>query len=73
MTRRKTDDPQSGSRFRTQRMVTNGGSWYFYTREGSMEGPFETMQDAQERLEVYIEILDLDLLSEGSKLQLQAV
>ena len=73
MNRRKTDSQQGGTRFRTERMVTNGGRWYFYTREGSMEGPFETMLDAQERLEVYLEILDLKLLSEGSELQLQAV
>jgi hypothetical protein len=73
MNQRKTDSPQSGTRFRTERMVTNGGRWYFYTREGSMEGPFETMLDAQDRLEVYIEIQKLELFSGGSELQLQAV
>ena len=73
MDQRKTDSPQSGSKFRTERMTENGGRWYFYTREGSMEGPFETILDAKERLEVYIEILDLKLLSNDSGLQLQAV
>ena len=73
MTRRKTDNPQSGSKFRTDRMFESGGRWYFYTREGSMEGPFETMLDAKERLDVYLEILGLELLSDPSELQLQAV
>ena len=73
MTRRKTDSPQGGSKFRTQRMFESGGRWYFYTREGSMEGPFETMLDAKERLDVYLEILGLELLSDPSELQLQAV
>ncbi len=73
MTRRKTDSLQSGSKFRTERMVENGGRWYFYTREGSMEGPFETRMDAQERLHVYLEILNLKLLSDDSELQLMAI
>ena len=73
MTRRQTDSPQSGSKFRTERMVENGGRWYFYTREGSMEGPFETLMDAQERLHVYLEILNLKLLPDDSELQLIAV
>jgi hypothetical protein len=72
MTGRKTDSPKSGSKFRTERMVKNEGQWYFYTRENSMEGPFETKLDAQERLDVYLEILKLNLLSDPSELQLQA-
>ena len=73
MTRRKTDSPQSGSTLRTERMFESGGRWYFYTREGSMEGPFETMLDAKDRLNVYLEILGLELLTDPSELQLQAV
>lgn len=72
MIRRRTDSPQSGSKFRTERMVQNSGNWFFYTREGSMEGPFETRVDAQNRLEVYLEIINLELLSLDSPLQMQA-
>jgi hypothetical protein len=73
MTARKTDSPQNGSNFRTERMVKNDGQWYFYTREKSMEGPFETKLDAQERLDVYLQILNLNLLSDPSELQLLAI
>ncbi len=70
MTRRQEDGPASRSNFRTERMFQSAGRWYFYTREGSTEGPFESQLDAQERLDVYIEILDLDLLSSDSGLLL---
>lgn len=73
MTRREKDAPGSRATFRTERMFENGGKWYFFTREGSTEGPFESQLDAQERLDVYIEITDLKLLSENSGLELQKV
>jgi len=63
MTRRQDDAAGSRSNFRTERMFESAGRWYFYTREGTTEGPFESRVDAQERLDVYIEILDLKLLS----------
>ncbi|MFT4823995.1 MAG: hypothetical protein ACI9DH_000779 [Halioglobus sp.] len=70
MTRRREDGPASSSQFRTERMFESAGHWYFYTREGSTEGPFESRLDAQERLDVYIEILDLKLLSPDSELSM---
>jgi Domain of unknown function (DUF6316) len=40
--------------FRSCRMMEDGGQWYFQTREGSIEGPFEDKFDAMEALEAYI-------------------
>ncbi len=60
--RRKDDDPISRSRFRTDRMVQDGGSWFFLTREKTIEGPFECRADAIDQLEVYIRLARNDML-----------
>lgn len=54
--RRKDDDPISRTRFRTDRMVEDGGRWYFLTREKTIEGPFDCRADAIDQLEVYINL-----------------
>lgn len=72
MTRRQEDGPASRSNFRSERMFESAGHWYFYTREGSTEGPFDSELNAQERLDVYIEILDLKLISSESELTLMS-
>ena len=64
--RRKDDDPVSRTRFRTDRMMENGGSWFFLTREGTVEGPFECREDADMQLEVYIRLAVNGMLPEQS-------
>ncbi len=61
-TRRKDDPPMSRSRYRTDRMVCDGGQWFFFTREKTVEGPFECREDAVEHLEVYIRLAANDML-----------
>jgi hypothetical protein len=51
-------------------MVCNDGSWYFLTREGSVEGPFDCREDAEEQLEVYIQLLASGMLSEEPRFAL---
>lgn len=70
MNRRREDGPDSRTNFRTERMFESAGGWYFYTREGSTEGPYESKLDAQQRLEVYIEIINLELLPSDSDLSM---
>lgn len=70
MTRRQEDGPDSRSNFRTDRMFQSAGRWYFYTREGTTEGPFESQVDASERLNLYIDVLESTLLSPDSGLSL---
>ena len=71
MSARRKDDPlQSRSRFRTDRMVEEGGMWFFLTREGTVEGPFTCRTDAQDHLERYIRMANFDMLLEGSTLSL---
>ncbi len=55
--RRKEDTPKTRVWSRTDRMFEQAGSWHFYTREGTVEGPFGSRHKAEERLEVYINLM----------------
>ena len=55
-TRRKDDDSVSRTRFRTDRIVQDGGRWFFLTREKTIEGPFNCRADAIDQLEIYIKL-----------------
>ena len=67
---RKDDPPAGGSRFRSERVVHDGNRWYFLTREGAMQGPFECEADALEQLDVYIRLAVNDLLLEEADISL---
>jgi hypothetical protein len=68
--RRKDDDPTSRTRFRTDRVVNDNGKWYFLTREGRVEGPFECQAEALEHLEIYVRVVQSGLLTEECNLTL---
>ena len=70
--RRKEDEPLSRTRFRTDRVVRDNGRWYFLTREGTVEGPFECEADAIAQLEVYVRLAKSGMLSPGLSLSLTA-
>ena len=70
--RRKNDDRISRTRFRTDRMVEDGGRWYFLTREKTIEGPFDCRADAIDQLEVYIKLAVNDMLVPPSAYALRA-
>ena len=68
--RRKDDGPMSRTRFRTDRIINDNGKWYFLTREGSVEGPFECQADANDHLAVYIRVAQSGLLERECTLAL---
>jgi len=68
--KRETDTTASRTYFRSDRLQQDGGKWYFYTREGSMEGPFEDKVEALEALDKYITIMKLELIEPDSNLSL---
>ena len=68
--RRKDDGPVSRTQFRTERVVHDNNSWYFLTREGTVEGPFDSKRDAQEHLEVYVRIAESNMLPHDTTLAL---
>ncbi len=70
--RRKTDVPQSRARYRSERLVKEGGQWYFHTREGTLEGPFDSEQKAKDQLETYIKLVEIDLLPSEVAVALRA-
>ncbi|MEZ5502740.1 MAG: DUF6316 family protein [Halioglobus sp.] len=47
---------------RSNRMFRQDGQWYFRTREESVIGPFRDELEASTQLEVYIRLLDSQLL-----------
>ncbi len=62
--KRKTD-PRTRPVYRTDRMVKEGGKWFFYTREGTTEGPFDSEQEATAQLEQYLRVIESGLLPDG--------
>ena len=53
-------------------MITENGKWFFFTREGTIEGPFDDALDAEIQLEQYIKVVNSGLASED-ELQLERV
>ena len=68
--RRKSDPPVARSQFRTDRMLVDNGLWFFLTREGTIEGPFECQRDATDQLEVYIRLAMHDFIPKNETLSL---
>jgi len=64
MSRKRRDDPKIPQVYRTDRMVIEGGNWYFYTREGTLEGPFDGEIEAYNQLQQYIKAVTSGLLPE---------
>jgi len=63
-------DTRVQTQFRTNRFIQNGGKWFFFTREGTMEGPFAFRHEAEERLEVYKKVMSSGFMPRDSKLAL---
>jgi len=66
--KRISDPPGARTRYRTNRFTQEGKGWYFCTREGTIEGPFEDESRASEGLRVYLQVLNLNLLTTNSGL-----
>lgn len=54
-----TDKPRAGDTntrkfFRSNRISVSNGQFFFSTREGTLEGPFESRDDAERELMMYI-------------------
>jgi hypothetical protein len=67
----RATDMEAYSKFRPSRFIKDGGKWYFSTREGTMEGPFELKTDAEDRLDSYIKVMTSGFMPRNSKLSIQ--
>ena len=65
MLARRQDDDNAATRFRSDRLFEDDGAWYFFTREGSIEGPFRDQGEAGSRLDTYITVVNSGLLPGG--------
>ena len=59
---RHLDTTNSQAGFRTCRMYTDNGNWFFKTREGDTVGPFKEELEASTQLEIYIRLVSSGLL-----------
>ena len=71
MTEVRKSDKESRAWFRSSRFIQEEGKWFFYTREGTMEGPFSELQDAENRLREYIKIMNSGFMPDDSELNLE--
>ena len=51
-------ESETQPRFRKSRFFHSMDEWYFISREGTVEGPFEHRAEAEQMLETYIKGLD---------------
>ena len=58
----RKDDFGTQSHFQSNRFTEEDGKWYFYTREGNVEGPCDSMAEAVTCLERYIRTMNSELL-----------
>ena len=61
--KRKTDSTPP-TVYRSDRVVSENGKWYFFTREGTIEGPFKDKLMCLNQLEMYIKVMKSGMLSE---------
>jgi Domain of unknown function (DUF6316) len=70
---RRINDSDAYNKFRPSRFSKDGGKWYFATREGTLEGPFELKSDAETRLATYIKVMVSGFMPRNSSLSIQTI
>lgn len=55
MQTQRATDPKGALHFRSDRITAINGQFFFATREGTLEGPYFTREDALINVEKYIE------------------
>ncbi|GAC1039391.1 DUF6316 family protein [Pseudomonas sp. No.117] len=54
---KRNDDPGSSTHFRSERVSVVNGQFFFTTREGTLEGPFFSREEALNQIDRYVERL----------------
>ena len=67
---RRRDDATVYTKFRSERFTQQHGQWYFFTREGTVEGPFDYRHAAENRLEDYIKVMSSGVLEPDCELSI---
>jgi len=71
MTEKRKTDVLPQIRFRSRRFFKDNGKWFFNTREGTMEGPYAELSEAEDRLKEYIRIMNSGFMPKHSTLELE--
>lgn len=53
---RRQHDPAPATHYRSERICTVNGQYFFATRENTLEGPFFSRDDAQQAIGRYLEL-----------------
>lgn len=64
MAQKRKADPEPSAVYRTDRIISEAGKWFFFTREGTIEGPFRDKVLCLNQLEMYIKVKQSGMLSE---------
>ncbi|GGM24942.1 DUF6316 family protein [Pseudomonas asuensis] len=51
---KRTEDSTSATHFRSERISWVNGNYFFTTREGTLEGPFFTREEAEHQIARYV-------------------
>lgn len=54
MLSKRDQDPETAVHFRSDRVSRVNGSYFFSTRENTLEGPFVSKEDAERETDAYI-------------------
>jgi hypothetical protein len=54
---KRNDDPGATTHFRSERVSVVNGQFFFTTREGTLEGPFFSREEALNQIDRYVERL----------------
>lgn len=57
MSTQRKSDATAKTHFRTERLVQEAGQWFFCTREGKLEGPFNDRVEALIKLDNYVKLM----------------
>ena len=65
--KRKTDSGPV-TVYRSDRITSESGKWFFFTRKGTIEGPFRDKLVCLNQLEMYIKVMQSGMLSDENDL-----
>ncbi len=69
---KRKGDFRMEARFRSERMYKYNNKWFFCTREGALQGPFQDQFEANYELKMYLDAMASDLVGELSPEMLEA-
>ena len=70
MTKKRKEDVREATHFRSDRIVRENDTWFFLTREGTMEGPYGSEADAYKHLDTYVKLMKTRALEGTEKFTL---